>query len=450
MTTLPPDFILRSRSLLGDEYDLLEAALQREATASVRMNADKPCGEPEGERIPWCETGYYLPKRRPFTFDPLFHAGAYYVQEPSSMFLEQALKAYVKKAVKCLDLCAAPGGKSTHLCSLLPQGSLLVGNETIRSRANVLAENLCKWGNPSVIVSRNEPAEIGRLKHFFDLVVVDAPCSGEGLFRKDPAAAGQWSPEAVSLCAARQRRILRQVWGALKPGGILVYSTCTYTTEENEDVVAYLVEELGAAALPVPARAEWQVAGALKGGYPACRFFPHRLRGEGFFLAVVRKEAGGGQTEECREGGFRKKKRQGEPPLPAGIGRRLLHPEEFHIERRGNLILAFPLRHLDSYLFLREQLRLVASGVCLGEVKGNDLLPAHSLAMCRELNRDSFAAAELSREEAVRYLRKEALMLPGEKAYALVTYKGLPLGFVKRLGTRANNLYPQQWRIRSR
>lgn len=448
MTILPPNFILRSRSLLGDEYELLEAALQTEAVTSVRMNAGKPCGEPEGERVPWCETGYYLPKRRAFTFDPLFHAGAYYVQEPSSMFLEQVVKAYVKKAVKCLDLCAAPGGKSTHLCSLLPRGSLLVSNEPIGSRANVLAENLCKWGNPSVIASRNEPAEIGRLKGFFDLVVVDAPCSGEGMFRKDPASAGQWSPEAVSLCAARQRRILGRVWGALKAGGILVYSTCTYNTEENEDVVAYLVEELGAAPLPVPARAEWQVAGALKGGYPACRFFPHRLRGEGFFLAAVRKEAGGECRDAFPERGFRKKKGRGEPPLPAGIGQRLLHPEDFHIERQGNLIRAFPLRLVDSYLFLREQLRLVGAGVCLGEVKGNDLLPAHSLAMCRELNRDAFAAVALSREEAVRYLRKEALALPGEKAYVLVTYKGLPLGFVKRLGTRANNLYPQQWRIR--
>ena len=301
IATLPPDFAAATRSLLGDAYRLLEAALQAEPAVSVRMNRDKCGEEPSAERVPWCDTGYYLAERRLFTLDPLFHAGAYYVQEASSMFLEQAVKAYVKEPVRCLDLCAAPGGKSTHLCSILPEGSILVSNEVIPSRAAVLYENLAKWGNPNVFVARNAPADLGRLAHFFDLVVVDAPCAGEGMFRKDPAAARQWSLSGVARCAARQRQILRDVWDALRPGGLLVYSTCTYNTEENEDNLSFLVEDLGAEALPVPLREAWQVTGALKYGYPACRFFPHKTRGEGFFLALVRKAARGEAGGEMPE-----------------------------------------------------------------------------------------------------------------------------------------------------
>lgn len=444
---LPPDFARRTRSLLGDEYSLFEAALHEEPTVSVRMNRDKRGEEPAAERVPWCETGYYLPGRISFTFDPAFHAGAYYVQEASSMFLEQAVKAYVKGAVKCLDLCAAPGGKSTHLCSILPEDSLLVSNEVIRSRAHILAENLTKWGNPNVIVTRNKPADFGRLTHFFDLIVADVPCSGEGMFRKAPDSIGEWSLANVSLCAARQRRIIQEVWNALKPGGILVYSTCTYNTEENEENLSFLADELRAEALPLPLNVDWQVGGALKYSYPAYRFFPHQARGEGFFLAVVRKAAG--DTEEAPKPNFRKEKRKAQAVCPAEINHWLLHPENFHIERQGNLIQAFPLRHTDSYLYLARQLYLLSSGLCLSEVKGNDLLPTHALAMSRELNPDSFPVIELNKEEAIHYLRKETPSFPGPKGYALISWKGLPLGFVKRLGNRANNLYPSEWRIRS-
>ncbi|MDR2809928.1 MAG: RsmB/NOP family class I SAM-dependent RNA methyltransferase [Tannerellaceae bacterium] len=445
----PPDFSSRTRSLLGDEYRLLEAALQDDATVSVRINRDKNAEEPSAERVPWCETGYYLPERIAFTFDPLFHAGAYYVQEASSMFLEQVVKAYIEEPVRCLDLCAAPGGKSTHLCSILPANSLPVCNEVIRSRANILAENLIKWGNPNVVVTRNDPADFGRLTHFFDLIVVDAPCSGEGMFRKDPRSAGQWSLSNVTLCAARQRRILRDVWNALKPEGICIYSTCTYNTEENEENLAFLIEELGAEALPVPLQAEWRVTGALKYPYPAYRFFPHKTKGEGFFMAVVRKVGGRvGETPDYGFGKENRKKSKAQSLFPDEVKSRLLHPENFHIERRGNAIQAFPVRQSDVFQYLAGRLSFVSSGLCLGEIKGKDYLPAHALALSRELNRDSFAAIALSREEAILYLRKETLVLPGEKGYALVCYKDLPLGFVKRLENRTNNLYPQEWRIR--
>jgi NOL1/NOP2/fmu family ribosome biogenesis protein len=273
------------------------------------------------------------------------------------------------------------------------------------------------------------------------------------MFRKSPGSAAAWSPAHVKLCASRQRRILRDVWEALKPGGLLVYSTCTFNTEENEDNLAYLVESLGAEALPLPLQAEWRVGGALKHSYPACRFFPHKTGGEGFFLALVRKRLG----EQSETSGA---KRAGEPlrpdarpakrqKPPAGLNRLLLHPERFLIERQRERIQAYPLRHAGLYPRLAKHMRLLSVGLCMGELKGADLLPAHSLAMSRELNRDSFAAIALSREEAVQYLRKEALPLGGEKGYVLLTYRGTPLGFIRRLGSRANNLYPQAWRIRS-
>jgi 16S rRNA C967 or C1407 C5-methylase (RsmB/RsmF family)/NOL1/NOP2/fmu family ribosome biogenesis protein len=454
---IPPAFAGRTRVLLGDGYGRLEEALGGEPVVSLRMNRGKSACEPSADRVPWCETGYYLPRRIPFTFDPLFHAGAYYVQEASSMFLEQAVRAFVKSPVRCLDLCAAPGGKSTHLCALLPEGSLVVSNEVIRSRSGVLVENLVKWGNPGVAVTRSDAEEVGRLTHFFGLVVADVPCSGEGLFRKDPASASGWSLRNVALCAARQRRILSDVWPALMPGGILIYSTCTYNTEENEDNLAFLVETLGASPLDIPCEAAWQVAGALKNSYPACRFFPHRARGEGFFLAAVRKDGcGAGEGLAGRPGGERRaggkipsRAQKALPGFPGGAGSLLLHPERFLTERRGDVVEALPACQADALRYLAGRLRMVSSGLRMGEIRGDGFIPSHALAMSCELNRDAFASLPLSRGEAVRYLRKESLALAGEKGYALVLYDGLPLGFVKRLGSRANNLYPPEWRIRS-
>jgi len=257
---LPEEFRRRTCSLLGDDgWRALEAALLEVAPVSLRVNVAKGRTRLEAEAVPWCETGYYLPERIPFTFDPLLHAGAYYVQEASSMFLEQAVRAYVHEAVTCLDLCAAPGGKSTHLCSLLPADSLLVCNEVIRSRSYILAENITKWGYPNTLVSNDDPASLGRLTRFFDLIVADLPCSGEGLFRKDAGSTSEWSLANVNLCAARQRRIIHDVWDALKPGGLLIYSTCTYNTEENEDNIRYIKNELGAEVLPLPVDATWQL-----------------------------------------------------------------------------------------------------------------------------------------------------------------------------------------------
>lgn len=447
---LPNEFIARTRALLGEEYDKLEAALQADVPVSIRINQRKGTGAPTNTPVAWSETGYYLPERLSFTFDPLFHAGAYYVQEASSMFLEQAIRTYVSEPVCCLDLCAAPGGKSTHLLSLLPEGSLLVSNEVIRTRSNILAENITKWGNPNSIVTNNDPEEIGRLTHLFDVIVTDVPCSGEGMFRKDTDSTGEWSVANVNLCAARQRRIIHDIWNALKPGGLLIYSTCTYNTEENEENIQYIQEELGAEVLPISVKEEWQITGALKNNHPVYRFFPHKTKGEGFFLAVLRKSDG--EREELRvKGKNKKEKGKTTPTVPHQVSGWIEHPEAYRIEVTGDTVQAIPAAHYDTWQLVSSRLRIVSAGIRLGELKGKDIVPAHALALSTALDKTAFTCAEISWEDAIKYLKKEALTLPSEieKGYVLVCYKGRPLGFVKHLGNRANNLYPQEWRIRS-
>lgn len=447
---LPIDFITRTRALLGDEYEKLEAALQADVPVSIRINRPKGMKAPETSPVGWSDTGYYLPERLSFTFDPLFHAGAYYVQEASSMFLEQAIRNFVTEPVRCLDLCAAPGGKSTHLLSTLPEGSLLVSNEVIRSRSNILAENITKWGNPNNIVINNDPEEIGRLTHLFDVIVTDVPCSGEGMFRKDTDSTGEWSVANVNLCAARQRRIIHDIWDALKPGGLLIYSTCTYNTEEDEDNIHYITEELGAKALAIPVKEEWQITGALRHDHPVYRFFPHKTKGEGFFLAALRKAPG--ETEEIRPRNKSKKERgKAAPVLPSVVNDWVEEAGKFRFELINDTIQAIPSAHQEAWQLIAGQCRIVTAGIRIGEIKGKDILPAHSLAMSTSLNREAFTTVEINWEDAVKYLKKEVLLLPEEtkKGYVLVCYNGFPLGFVKHLGNRANNLYPQEWRIRS-
>lgn len=448
---LPADFIIRTKALLADQYTMFESALTAQVPVSIRMNRCKSAVEPSAEKVLWSQTGYYLPERLSFTFDPLFHAGAYYVQEASSMFLEQAIRHYVKDAVKCLDLCAAPGGKSTHLLSLLPEESLLVSNEVIRTRSNILAENIAKWGYSNTIVTNNDPEEIGKLTHFFDVIVADVPCSGEGMFRKDTDSTGEWSLANVQLCASRQQRIIHDIWNALAPGGLLIYSTCTYNTEEDEENIHYITEELGAEVLPVPVPDEWNITGALKYTHPVYRFFPHKTRGEGFFLAVLRKPEGINTETHVKQRSKKDKGKQVVAQLPAYLSSWLIHDADFSIEQKADRIVAFPRKWLQAYNLLSGTLRIVSAGITLGQLKGKDVVPAQQLALSLSLNKATFNKYETTWEEAIAFLKKEALLLPQsiEKGYVLLLYKGTPLGFVKHLGNRANNLYPQEWRIRT-
>lgn len=448
---LPAEFISRTKALLQDECTRLFEALHEEAPVSIRTNPSKTKHVPGRERVKWCDSGYYLPERPTFTFDPLFHAGTYYAQEASSMFLEQAVRAHVSQPVKCLDLCAAPGGKSTHLHSILPEGSLVVSNEVIRPRSYILSENLTKWGYPSSIVTNNDPEEIGRLTHLFDLIVADVPCSGEGMFRKDSDSTGQWSVANVELCAARQKRIIHDVWNALSPGGLLIYSTCTYNTEENEENIRYFMQELGARPLSVPVNEAWKITGALKYELPVYRFLPHLAKGEGFFLAVLQKPEGVREEVRQKAGGKKEKGKAGKDKFPEAPKQWLQTPGSFSFVSRGETLQAVPASQAEVYALLADTLRIVSAGITLGEVKGKDILPSQSLACSLMLDRNAFPTSEISWEQAIRYLRKEALTLPQdqEKGYVLLTYKEVPLGFVKHLGNRANNLYPQEWRIRT-
>ena len=449
---LPTAFIERMRRLLGEGYDALGRALGEVPPVSLRLNSAKPTADgdaPAGEAVPWCPSGRYLATRPAFTFDPRLHAGAYYVQEAASMFLEQAVRRYVTSPVMALDLCAAPGGKSTHLLSVLPAGSLLVSNETIRSRYRILCENLAKWGATNSVVTCADPKDFGRMAHSFDLIVADLPCSGEGMFRKAPTARAEWSPEAVRLCAARQRRIVHDVWPALRPGGLLVYCTCTFNTEENEENLRYLADTLGAEVLPVDVPEAWGVSGAMVGSLPVSRFFPYRTRGEGFCLAVLRKSDEGGVRFALR----RARRRLTAAPVPERMRDWIASAGDYAFEMFGGTgVRDVPLAFCETVTAIGEQVHVLAAGVAVGEVKGKDAVPSAALALSTALHREAFPTVDLSLEEALRYLRREALVLAPDvpRGFVLVAYRGFPLGFVKQLGARANNLFPDEWRIRAK
>lgn len=478
---LPVAFTTYTRAILGNrEADALFESLQEEQPVSIRLNESKIATlHSLLHKVSWSSTGFYLDGRLTFTFDPLFHAGCYYVQEASSMFLEQALKQYTaKEPVVMLDLCAAPGGKSTHARSVLPEGSLLVANEVIRNRSQILAENLTKWGHPGVVVTNNDPADFSSLDNFFDVILTDVPCSGEGMFRKDPVAVSEWSPENVEICWQRQRRIIADIWPCLKPGGILIYSTCTYNTKEDEENIRWIRNEFGAEILPVDTSESWNITGNILTGedFPVYRFLPHRTRGEGFFLAVLRKPlmsiraprdeqvSAPGQASVSpgiRSAQPRAKERsaRGKKTVSPGLSKEqlsmlrewLLAPDCYEFIQTGGSISAFPKSRLPELSALQSSLRIVQAGVGIAELKGKDWIPGHALAMSLALKPDVFPREEISYGQAIAYLRKEAITLSdvASRGVVLLTYRNVPLGFVKNIGNRANNLYPQEWRIRS-
>ena len=438
-------FVDRTELLFGKErFARFIEALEGEPVVSLRYNVSKQMPDNSNAMVPWAANGRYLSSRPVFTADPLFHAGCYYVQEASSMFIEQFVKQYVDAPVRALDLCAAPGGKTTHLLSLLPEGSLLVSNEPVPQRAQVLAENVIKWGNPSSVVTRNEPADFGSFGNFFDLIVVDAPCSGEGMFRKDQGAVEQWSLSNVEQCVRRQRRILADIWPTLRPGGILIYSTCTFNSEENEECVEWIVTELGATPLPVNIAEEWGVTGALAGELPVYRFLPGYTAGEGFFIAALRKE-GDAPLSQPRQQRYQPVASK----LKATLQGWVTSSAGYDFLQQGDRVIAMPCEHTNAMLALQQKMKVLHCALPLADVKNNKLIPLHQLAMSNALCKEAFAQVELEREQALAYLHREALVFEqAPVGYLLLTYKGVPIGFAKNIGNRANNLYPAEWRIR--
>ena len=415
---------------------------------SIRINPFKlsgspkvlPFGEDLGGAVPWTEYGYYLETRPSFTFDPLFHAGCYYVQEASSMFLEQALKQTVdlSQPLKILDLCAAPGGKSTHLLSLISKGSLLVSNEVIRSRANILNDNIVKWGCSNVIVTNNDPRDFQRLENYFDVIVVDAPCSGSGLFRRDAEAIEEWSEQNVALCSQRQQRILADVLPALKNGGVLIYSTCSYSKQEDELICEWLRNELRINNEELIISPDWNVVQS-EGGY---RFWPDKVKGEGFFIACFRK--GEKDNEDVY---LPKVKSEKFSNLEMEILNKNVNTEGLAFLRHEEIIYAIPEKLLGDINFLSSKLRVVNCGTKIGEIIKDKLIPDHALALSNIIS-DKTSRFELDHEQAIQYLKKKELRLETDKkGWTLVTHQGHQLGWINILPNRINNYYPKELRI---
>jgi len=455
---LPEDFILSMRSLLGNDSVQLFEALGSDGPVTIRLNRHKLKRNPLDfnlpvKQVPWSDWGYYLEERPPFTFDPLFHTGYYYVQEASSMFVEQVVRQLVKEPAICLDLCGAPGGKSVSLMSALPEGSLLVSNELVRQRANILSETMVKYGDPASVVTNNHPRDFAAFPELFDLILVDAPCSGEGMFRKDAVAVEEWSTQNVAMCAARQKDILSEVWPALKPGGLLVYSTCTFNRAENEDNALWAAHTLSASFVEVEVEESWGITPSLVRDAVCYRFLPHKSSGEGLFVTLLRKRDSDKREYAPHPAYTSKKGKQRSSPfvkdLTAFTGW-INFPELFRFVEMENQIIALPAAHVEIMLQLKERLKVLTMGITIGERKGKDLIPSHVVAMSSELNRGAFNSHELSYDEAIAFLRYEALTLTDvPRGFVLLTYQGEPLGFVKNIGNRANNLYPKEWRIRS-
>lgn len=311
MAELPILFRQQMLALLPDEADALLQALRTEPSVAVRVNRRKATPPPTDDHVAWCRSGIYLDARRQFTFDPLLHSGCYYVQDASSMFISHVLSQVAGNSpVAYLDLCAAPGGKTTAAIDALPDGSLVVANEIDSRRVQILRENVVKWGYPHCVVTNSDASRLGKLHEAFDIVAADMPCSGEGMMRKDDEAVAQWTPALVEQCAARQREIASDIWQALKPGGIFIYSTCTFNRAENEDMIDFLVRSLGAEPVDIVSDPSWGIHKGVDTPYPCFRFMPHLTRGEGLFMAVVRKNGEYAEKETKKDKNKSKKRRQ--------------------------------------------------------------------------------------------------------------------------------------------
>ena len=444
---LPVAFIEQIKALLPNEHEAFFKAMDEPSPVSVRLN-NKVAITPTYPQVPHCQTGYYLPNRPVFTLDPWFHAGVYYVQEAGSMYLEQVVRKYhqITKSLersefRALDLCAAPGGKSTHLASLLGDDSLLISNEVMPQRAHILAENATKWGYGNMAVTNNRPADFGKLAGYFDLILTDVPCSGEGMFRKDEKAIEDWSADYVLECAERQRCILSDVWPALKQDGLLIYSTCTFNKAENEDNIAWIAQELGAEILE------------------SRHFYFHTDQSEGLFMAALRKTT---PTNTMRIKGERRKEKFGMsleqkqtrslslskcPCL--GVKYPLRNIDHWCIKEEKDLIYALPKAYEADFALLDKHLRWVKKGIGIATLKGKNQTPHIDLALSRHINKDAFTAYDLDLTTALHYLKGESITLPDAPiGYLLLTYRGVPMGWGKNIGNRCNNLYPDAWRIR--
>ena len=446
MKELPAILLHDLETVSGFDKEAFVTAHQQPAVTSVRLHPQKQTGSYKDARhVPWCSEGRYLEERPVFTLDPAYHAGAYYVQEASSMFLDHMVKTIIpeRKNLRVLDLCGAPGGKSTLLASLMEEGTLLISNEVIRSRATILEENVVRWGYTNNWVTSNDPKDFGRLEGYFDLIVVDAPCSGSGLFRKDQKALEDWTEANVHLCSQRQQRIIADVWPSLKEGGVLIYATCSYSTEEDEEILDWLAKECNATALRAEPPAGWGIVTTeSKEGMHGYRFFPDKVGGEGFFIAAVRKE------EETRDVKYPRYKTAHDPKAQAQSAHLLHRDDMLLIPASKESYHAIHPGHEADWHLLQKQVYLRKTGLALGMPAAKEWIPAHDVALSIDRFRN-IPILEVDRERALKYLKKEEFTaLPETKGWQIVTYGGRGLGWIKGLGNRFNNYLPKHWRIR--
>ena len=436
----------------SDDALVAFSAFDSPASVAVRRNPFKDGICPEGRQVPWCSHGRILPERPQFTLDPHFHAGAYYVQDSSSMFVGHAFRHILKdlrvpsgRPFRVLDLCAAPGGKTTDLAASLREAFgdafILVANEVMKTRAGVLADNVALWGDPNVVVTSDDPSAFAGLPGFFDVILADVPCSGEGMFRKDEEAQKQWSEDNVALCEARQRRIIADVWPSLARDGVLIYSTCTFNRYENDGNVRWTADELGAEPLfrddvLVPGN------GVIKTelGYS---LVPGHVEGEGQYCSALRKKSDV-EWREIKARGMRPSKASA---VPKGL--KMPVDRDVTVRMKGETVTAVPAVISAELAVLEQQLHVIAAGCAVGVMKAGTLVPDADLALSIMLDKDAYPSAEVDLNTALAYLHRDAIMLPDSpKGFVLVKYEGLPLGFVKNLGNRCNNLHPQSRRIR--
>jgi len=468
LSSLPPALLKSLQSLPGFDQSGFESVhASGEQVTSIRFNPAKVSitNNEQGTlnkewfgigthhsrlttRISWSSYGYYLNERPSFTFDPLFHAGTYYVQEASSMFLEQAIKQTmdIKQPLRVLDLCAAPGGKSTLLQSMLNEESLLVSNEVIKSRAAILEENLVKWGAANVVITNNDPVHFARLENYFDAIVIDAPCSGSGLFRRDPFTIDEWSENNVALCSQRQQRIIADVWPALKQDGMLIYSTCSYSAAEDEHILDWMHETFGVESKSLQLAHDWHITETFSekhhgAGY---RFYPDKIKGEGFFIAVVQKKSGAASAA-ARPGKSRLEQLTKAEEM---IVQNWLKEEHgMVLFKQHDNIIALPSGMEKDIPVLKSALYLKNAGVTTGKIAGKDFIPGHALAMS-SLTNENIPRIELEQQQALQYLRRDEFRLDAsQKGWSLVTYQQQHLGWIKILPGRFNNYYPKEWRI---
>ena len=453
---LPERFIERMVQELGhDEAMALCEALATEPTTSVRLNPLKmTTAKWESRKVEWSRWGYLLDARPSFTFDADFHAGAYYVQEASSQFAGYIMSQALGGEQECegkyiLDMCAAPGGKSTHYATLVGERGLVVANEINRSRAAVLADNARKWGLGNMVVSCNDSSRFRQVEEWFDAVAVDAPCSGEGMFRKLDEAQEQWSEANVAMCAERQWEIFQNAFEALKPGGVMLYSTCTFNRSEDENILERAMELYGEsfeAVDEISVGEDWGVVVGQVGAFRTYRFFPHKLSGEGMFMAVARKAGAASKRRQLKS---RRQiiaavdKRSAEE-----LGRWVREPEGMKFFAAGDMLYGCRKEHYGDIEALSGVLSVIYSGVAMGQIFKNKLKPDGALALYVGLNRDALECREVGEEDVLKFLRKQDISAENfAEGINLVLHNGQALGFVKRIGARVNNMYPNSLRI---